>query len=142
MNKGKSFLCALISETIRLLKYILYVLAFNLKCCSLTGSVTIKEHYLYLLFWVTVSVIWVHFLLWLQVFNKTLFKLDLVYCRESSSCKQCYNRALYKVSNLVSTLFFSLIKYLPQEKKAGIKYLNVSQSVLLKLFPSRANVKT
>ena len=25
MNKGKSFLCALISETIRLLKYVLYV---------------------------------------------------------------------------------------------------------------------
>ena len=76
------------------------------------------------------------------VLIKTLLKLDLVYCRESFSCKQCYNRALYKVSNLVSTLFFSLIKYLPQEKKAGIKYLNVSQSVLLKLFPSRANVKT
>ena len=117
-------------------------LSINLKCCSLTGSVTIKDHYLYLLFWVAVSVIWVHFLLWLQVFIKTLFKLDLVYFRESSSCKQCYNRALYNVSNLVSTLFFSLIKYLPQEKKVGIKYLNVSQSVLLKLFPSRANVKT
>ena len=29
MNKGKSFLCALISETIRLLKYVLYVLAFS-----------------------------------------------------------------------------------------------------------------
>ena len=29
MNKGKSFLCALISETIRLLKYLLYVLAFS-----------------------------------------------------------------------------------------------------------------
>ena len=28
MNKGKSFLCALISETIRLLKYVLDVLAF------------------------------------------------------------------------------------------------------------------
>ena len=28
MNKGKSFLCALISETIRLLKYALDVLAF------------------------------------------------------------------------------------------------------------------
>ena len=29
MNKGKNFLCALISETIRLLKYVLYVLAFS-----------------------------------------------------------------------------------------------------------------
>ena len=29
MNKGKSSLCALISERIRLLKYVLYVLAFK-----------------------------------------------------------------------------------------------------------------
>ena len=29
MNKGKSFLCALISETIPPLKYVLYVLAFS-----------------------------------------------------------------------------------------------------------------
>ena len=34
MNKGKSFLCALISETIRLLKYVLYVLAFKTFFCD------------------------------------------------------------------------------------------------------------
>ena len=29
MNKGKSFLCVPVSETVRLLKYVLYVLAFQ-----------------------------------------------------------------------------------------------------------------
>ena len=38
--------------------------------------------------------------------------------------------------------FFSLMKYLHQAKKAQIKYPNVSQSVLLELFPSRTNAKT
>ena len=33
-NKWKSFLCALISETIRLLKYVLYVLAFKTFFCD------------------------------------------------------------------------------------------------------------
>ena len=42
-----------------------------------------------------------NFWVWLQVFNETLLKLDLlVYCRKSFSCKQCYNHALFKVSNL------------------------------------------
>ncbi|CAH3193526.1 unnamed protein product, partial [Porites evermanni] len=34
--------------------------------------------------------------------------LDLVYCRESFSCKQCYNRALYKMSMRVR-IFVGLI---------------------------------
>ena len=61
------------------------------------------------------------------MFIKTLLKLDLVqYSRECSSCKQCYNRALYKVSNLVSADFFGLI-ILPKKKKSWIKYLKVCQ---------------
>ena len=56
------------------------------------------------LFWIAVSVIWVQFLsLAAGVKKKTL--LDFVYCRESFSDKQFCDRGLYKVSNLVSTLF-------------------------------------
>ena len=71
------------------------------------------------------------------MFNKTLLKLDLVYCREVSPAS---NAIIALCTRLVTWYqhFFSLIKYLPQEKK----YLNVSQRVLLELFPSRANAKT
>ena len=46
MNKGKSFLCTLISETIRLLKYVLYVLAFKTFFATATALLaTIHGYY-------------------------------------------------------------------------------------------------
>ena len=75
---------------------------------------------------------------------KPALKLDLlVYCRKSSSCKQCYNHALFKVSNLqwVSVVLLALISSSSWRKRRGLstwKYHKVYRRKV-ELFPPCAN---
>ena len=75
-----------------------------------------------------------NFWVWLQVFNKTLLKLDLlVYCLKSCSRKQCYNHALFRVINLqwVSVVLLVLISSSSWRKRRGLstwKYHKVYRS--------------
>ena len=77
--------------------------------------------------------------------NKTPLKLEFVYCRECSSGKQCYNRALYKVSNLVSAVCY--FNYLAQAKKSChrikyLKYVKLYRIRKVEIFPPCTNAIT